>query len=387
VNLLYVSDSTTVSGAEVVLLNYVDKLRPPDHRTHVFLRSSNARLIEALEKRGIGYTATNSYSRFIIQTTANPIVLAHIASSLSRVAGEMSRVIRDRRIDVIHSISYPASLYCAWPARRSGVPHVWHEHNIKRIHRFNRPVYRWVGSSSAFVIGPSDAVTNNLRTVGFSPSKARTIYNGIDLRKFSRIPDPDVVRRELGLLPGTRAIGLFGQMLPYKGHKTLIEAAPSVLKHHPKTAFFIVGARENPPYEAELEAEIARLGIGRAVHFPGWREDVQRVIQAMDAIVVATTTPEPAALALMETMAMSRPIVATRTGGTPEIVKDGETGLLFPPGDSRALGDCLVRLLDDPEMIVNLGRAGRTRVESEYSLERHIETMVRLYREAQASAH
>jgi glycosyltransferase involved in cell wall biosynthesis len=186
-------------------------------------------------------------------------------------------------------------------------------------------------------------------------------------------------------MPGTRAIGLFGQMLPYKGHKTLIEAAPSVLKRHPKTAFFIVGARENPPYEAELEDAMARLGVASAFHFTGWREDVQRIIQAMDAIVVATTTPEPAALALMETMAMDRPIVATRTGGTPEIVRDGETGLLFPPGDSRALADCLVRLLDDPEMIVNLGHAGRARAEHEYSLERHIETMVRLYEEAQAS--
>ncbi len=218
---------------------------------------------------------------------------------------------------------------------------------------------------------------------GLPREKLRTIYNGIDLRKFSRIErDQDAVRRDLGLSSQQRMVGLFGQMLPYKGQMTLVRAAPDILRRHPDTAFLLVGARENPPYEAELERAIAAGGVRDAFRFTGWREDVQRIIQAMDVVVVATTTPEPAALALMETMAMARPIIASRTGGTPEIVKDGETGLLFPPGDPSALAERICRILDDPGFGERLGLAGRSRVERYYSLEEHMRTVRQLYAEA-----
>jgi glycosyltransferase involved in cell wall biosynthesis len=99
----------------------------------------------------------------------------------------------------------------------------------------------------------------------------------------------------------------------------------------------------------------------------------------MDVIVVATTTPEPAALMLMEAMAMERPIVATATGGTPEIITDGKTGLLFGPGEAGDLSAQILRLLSDPPFARRLGSTGRERVEAAFDHERHLDVMCDLY--------
>jgi glycosyltransferase involved in cell wall biosynthesis len=381
---LFVSDSTTVSGAELVLLGCVDGLHEQGHLAHGFVRHTNPRLIDALRGRDVPVTATQALCDRLIRTTANPIDVVAFARSFRAVAHEMADVIRRADVDVIHSISYPASLYAAFAARRTGTPHIWHEHNIKRIHRFNRHIYRWVGNTCRWVIGPSDAVTSNLANAGIASAKLRTVYNGIDLSRFRDNQGDRIqaLRRELGLEQDEAAIGLFGQMLPYKGHRTLIEAAPDILRAHPRTRFYFVGALENPPYEQALRKCIASAGLSDRFHFTGWRDDVQHIIRAMDVVVVGTTTPEPAALMLMEAMAMERPIIATRTGGTAEIIVDEKTGLLFSPGDPKQLAYQAGRILGDAGLGRALGGAGRTRVEGQFDRQRHLHSMLDLYQQA-----
>jgi len=379
-NILYVSDSTTVSGAEVVLFGYLDRFRPPGHSCHVFLHHANRRLQAELDDRQVAWTATDGYSRILLETRAHPGALGHYGASFFRVAREMRQVIREKQIDLVHSISYPASLYTAFAARWCGVPQLWHEHNIKRIHGVNSRLYRFAAATCPAIVGPSNAVTSNLARAGIASRRLRTVYNGIDLRRFD--PDDEAVaacRRELGLGPSGIAIGLFGQMLPYKGHRTLIEAAPAILQSVPEARFFFVGALENPPYQAELRGDIEAARLADAFTFLGWRRDIPVVLRAMDAVSVLTATPEPAALGLMEAMAASRPVVATRTGGTEEIVADGETGLLVPPGDAAAVARAFTGLLANGDRMAALGRAGRRRVEREFTLERHLAEMERTY--------
>jgi glycosyltransferase involved in cell wall biosynthesis len=380
-NILYVSDSTTVSGAEIVVLGYLDALKALGHRPYGFVSRQNPRLIAAFHERNVPCVATGTYSRRLLETTANPLALTEFATAFWQTGTEMARVIGDARIDLIHSISYPASAYAAIAAARTGRQQVWHEHNIKRLHRVNRHIYRSVARTCRFLVGPSNAVTDNLAKAGIDRAKLRTVYNGIDLERFRPLPDreTDRLRRDLGLLENERAVGLFGQMLPYKGHGTLIEAAPEILRSHPHTRFYFVGALENPPYEHELRDLIASRGLAARVHFTGWRNDVQDLVRAMDVVVVGTTTPEPAALMLMEAAAMERAVVATRTGGTPEILLDGETGLLFEPGNAFELAERIVRLLDCPDLARAFGAAGRRRVEERFSRGRHLNEMFQLY--------
>jgi glycosyltransferase involved in cell wall biosynthesis len=383
-NVLFVSDSTTVSGAEIVLLGCGEALQSHGHRPFGYIRRSNPRLIEAFRTRGWPFTTTNAFSEEVLRTTLNPVALAAFGKSMFRVSREMVNVIRTNRIDVIHSISYPAALYAGIAGAWTRTPHIWHEHNIKRIHRVNRPIYRRVGKTCSWVVGPSDAVTGNLRSAGIERSKLRTVYNGIDLSRFRNDDSEDVesLKRELGISEGETAIGLFGQMLPYKGHRTLIEAAPRIVSQYPRTRFFFVGALENPPYQAELQTLLWSKGLTDRFHFTGWRHDVHNIIRAMDIVVVATITPEPAALMLMEAMAMERPIVATRTGGTPEIIEDNKTGLLFDPDNAAQLADQLSRLLADEQLARPLGVEGRKRVELKYSQKHHVDVMLDLYARA-----
>lgn len=384
-NILYVSDSTTVSGAEMVLLGYLDHFAQPEFLTHVFLHAANARLQKELEARQIAWTATRAFSRILLETRTNPAVLAHYARSFLGIRAEMGSVIRRHGIGLVHAISYPASLYTAVALCGAGIPQLWHEHNIKRIHVVNRHLYRFAARSCGAVVGPSRAVTDNLALAGIDRQKLRTVYNGIDLDRFN-IDDHEVlrVRHELGLDRDTKGVGLFGQLLPHKGHRTLIDAAGRIRHAVPHVRFFFVGALENPPYEEELRGAIEAVGLSGAFQFCGWRRDVPVVLKAMDVLTVPTLTPEPAALGLMEAMAASRPAVASRTGGTPEIVQEGETGLLVPPGDAAALADAVIALLGDDKQRTAFGRAGRARVERAFTLARHLEEVESLYREAAA---
>jgi glycosyltransferase involved in cell wall biosynthesis len=374
---LFVSDSRTYSGAEAVLLPCISAagIEP-----HVLLPSRNRRFREKLEQSGVPYTLSDAFSNTPIRTTPNPVELGRFTRALLRVGRRIRALILEHQSDVIHSNSYPASLYAAAPARITGVKQIWHEHNIKQIHAVNRGLYGFVAGSCAWIVGPSNAVTNNLALGGLAPSKLRVVYNGVDLRRFETGAETLAsARRSLHLDRGDRAIGLAAQLLPYKGHRTLIAAAPAILARFPSTRFFFIGALENPAYEAELRAELERARLIDRFTFTGWLDDLPAVLQAMDVVVTATTTPEPAAVTLQEAMAAGRPVVASRTGGTPELLTEGETGFLFEPGDASSAAATIVRILADAELAARLGRAGRRRVETLFSEERYLRDMRELY--------
>ncbi|MGE0448464.1 MAG: glycosyltransferase family 4 protein [Vicinamibacterales bacterium] len=385
---LYVSDSTTVSGAEMVMLAHVDHFAARGWSVHVFCHERNSRLQHELSNRACPFTPTAHYSRILLETTPNPRSLAHFAQSFRRIHRDLVTLMRTHGSDLVHAVSYPASLYAASPASRLRVPAIWHEHNIKRLHAFNRPLFRYAARPCAWAIGPSSAVTRTLELAGIPKAKVRVVYNGVDLSRF----DADqrraqAVRRELGLGERDRAVALPGQMIPIKGHRFLVDVAPAILEHVPAARFFFIGSLENPPYEEELRAAIRAAGLHDRFVFTGWRRDMPDVLRAMDAVVLATTRPEPAALSLMETMAAARPIVAVRNGGTEEIVVDGETGLLFEPGDVRTAAAHLVHCLRDRSYSERIGRAGRARVEERFTLARHLDEIETLYRTAIAGAH
>lgn len=377
---LFVTDSPTVSGAEHVWFGYLPALSQPGCAAHAFISARNPRLIRALDERGAPYTTTSAFSNRMIEVTLRPSAVAAFAGAFWRVHRELCAVIERERPTVLHSISFPACLYAATASRATGVPQVWHEHNIKRIHAVNTGLYRFVASTCAWIVGPSRAVTDNIARAGVPREKLVPLYNGIDLSKFT--PD-DVraraVRAEFGWPEGAPVVGLFGQLLPHKGHDTLIDAAAAIRAAVPGARFVFVGALENPPYEAHLRGRLATAGLADAFTFTGWRTDVPHLMRAVDLLVVPTTSQEPAALSLMEGMAMGRPLVATRTGGTPELIVDGETGLIFPPGDATALAAHVVALLQDSERRRRMGEAGRRRMEREFTEEKHVAGMLDLY--------
>jgi glycosyltransferase involved in cell wall biosynthesis len=143
-----------------------------------------------------------------------------------------------------------------------------------------------------------------------------------------------------------------------------------VIDQIPRATFLIIG---DGPTRPELEALCAELRITPNVHFAGARDDIPRLLRAIDVFTMSSVTVECFSIALLEAMACARPAVCTAVGGIPEMINDGETGYLVPPQDPQQLAERLIDLLSNPQTARRMGWAGRERVEAEFSLDRSVE--------------
>ena len=190
--------------------------------------------------------------------------------------------------------------------------------------------------------------------------------NGVDVAAIDAARPGNLVRRELGLPEGVPVIGLVGRLDHWgKGHKELLEAMAPLMARHPVHALIVGGGRRMD----EVRSLAAGLGLAGAVHFLGPRPDVPDLLNAMDIFVLPSYS-EGLSLALLEAMAAGMPVIATAVGGTPEVVTDGDNGLLIPPRDAAALAEALERLLADPAWAQRLGANARAHVREHYSLDR-----------------
>ncbi|MCZ7545303.1 MAG: glycosyltransferase [Anaerolineae bacterium] len=199
---------------------------------------------------------------------------------------------------------------------------------------------------------------------GYPAHKVVVIDNGVDLERF----DPETVapldRAALwGVAPDAPAIGVIGRLEPQKGHRLLLQAAAATAQARPDVRFVIIG---DGPLRAELEAERARLGLERVVLFAGIVRDMPGALAALDGVAFASLW-EGLPVALLEAMAMRRPVVATAVGGIPGVLVDGANGLTVPPGDPEALAQGVLRVVADRALAARLGAAARETVRARYS--------------------
>lgn len=197
------------------------------------------------------------------------------------------------------------------------------------------------------------------------PGKVRIIHNGVDPGLFDCKDDRSALA-EFGIAPGDPVVGIVAGLRPEKDHATLLRAARIVIDQIPRAHFVLIG---DGVLRDDLEALCGELEISERVYFLGNRTDVVRLLRAIDVFTLSSFTVECFPFALLEAMACCRPAVCTDVGGVGEILEDGVTGYLVPPLDPQQLSARLVELLEDPVAARRMGRAGRGRVESEFSLE------------------
>ena len=206
--------------------------------------------------------------------------------------------------------------------------------------------------------------------------KFATIPSGIALTTFQSVHvDPVVKRKELGLPPEGPIVGTVGRLVPVKGHSWLLKSVPRVLAEVPQACFAMIGAG---PLAESLRQLAEELDISRRVMFLGARQDVPECLVALDLFVLPSLN-EGMGLALVEAMAMGLPVVATRVGGIPDIVREGETGLLVPPGDEKALALAMLSLLWDPDRRRAYGEAAKRRVDERFDVASTVREVERLY--------
>jgi glycosyltransferase involved in cell wall biosynthesis len=240
-----------------------------------------------------------------------------------------------------------------------------------KTRRRHRLAYRLVGRYFDSVISVSDAVKKEVvRRRWFPEERIHTIYNAINTADYENRQDGDALKKKLGIHPESPIVGMVANVREIKGHTYFLQAASIIHRCNQNAQFLTIGydMEKSSITIAGLKRQGEELGIPKNLHFLGGREDVAGLISIFDVAVLASLS-EGFSNVILEYMASSKPVVATRVGGNPEIVVHGETGLLVPPADSEALASAVLTLLEDTEMALRFGMAGRRRVEERFSLD------------------
>jgi glycosyltransferase involved in cell wall biosynthesis len=289
-------------------------------------------------------------------------------------AWRYSRALRRERADLLHTHTHFAgNVIGRLAGRLAAVPVVAHMHieNAFRQDRAGRTVQVALDDATARlcarILAVSEATHRTLVRQGYPRRSMEVVYNGVDPAR------AEPVR----LVAGPTVLQV-ARLAPVKGQRDLIRALPGL---EGVSAVFVGRDLElGGAYERELEREAERLGVRERVVFAGQRDDVPALFAGCD-ICVLPSFVEGLPLVLLEAMTQARPVVATPVGGTPELVVDGETGVLVPPGDTEALLLALRGLLSDPERARRLGEAGRRRVEERFSAEAMTRRVLEVYGE------
>lgn len=291
-----------------------------------------------------------------------------------RLILRLNRIMRQERPELVHLHSRRgADLLGGIAARLAGVPCV-----LSR--RVDNPEPPWLVQRKyqlyARVIAISDGIRQVLLGQGVPAERITCVPSAVDAGAYSHHCGRTWFCKTLGVEPEQLVAGMIAQLIPRKGHGVLLEALPPVLERHPELVVLLFG---QGPLEEEILREIERRGLGGHVRLAGFRTDLQRVLPCLD-LVIHPALMEGLGVALLQAAAAATPIIASRAGGMPEIVRDGENGLLIPPGDAAALAKAIHRLVSDPQLRRRMGEKGRQLVAERFSVDAMVEGNLAVYR-------
>ena len=287
-------------------------------------------------------------------------------------AWQLGRYLRRQQVDILHM--HEARAHTLGLLAAQGAPAVRLVvsrrvtsplgHNMLSRWKYSRPHVHY--------LSVSEAVRQVLLARGIPIQYAHTVWSGIDTRRCLDVqPAPS-------LFPaGTRVLGTVGALTSEKGHNTLLDALALLVPREPRMGAVIAG---EGPQRARLAAQVATLDLTAHVCLTGFRDDVLPLMQSFE-IFVFPSYAEGLGTAMLDAMALGKPVVAARSGGISEVVQDGQTGLLVPPGDPQALAEALWYLLQHPEQAQAMGVAGRQRVERYFTVERMARTTLQMYQQ------
>ena len=303
-----------------------------------------------------------------------------------RALVRLYRLMRTFRPQIVHTHAAKAGLLGRLAARLAGVPvvvHTYHGHVLRgyfgpaKTEAFRQ--LEWLlGRSSDALIAVSPGVKQDLVELGVAASdRLRVVALGLELEGLAGPLPRGGLRRERAIPDDAPLIGMVGRLVPIKDVPTFLHAAAKVRQVTPEARFALVGDGEE---RVLLENLCARLGMAEAVTFHGWRRDMLCVYGDLD-VVVNSSRNEGTPVALIEALAAARPVVATRVGGTPDLLRGGEFGRLVAAGDASALADAILDTLDDRVAAEVRARAGQAHVLREHSAARLVADIDALYRE------
>ena len=408
--ILYVDSDPSIGGGLVslrCLLQALDRTRYDPIVVHYASHSPSASIeplvSEVVELRAYGERKRQG-EQTLVQLRQTPLArwlrsrawagrwyhdTARWADTLLKIlplAVEIQAIIRSRRVALVHVNngveSDRAGILAAWLVRRPCVCHVRNfEPPIPQNQWFMRQVQGFIFNSEAVARGPLGSLVKRKRRW--------VIHNSVDIAAYDPSADRLVARRALGLPIEKPLVGTIGRLERWKGQDIFLRALARVKGVIPDIHGVVVGAPEptipdSMVFAEELEALAKSLGLSGYVQFAGFCQDIPRVMAALDVVVHCSVEPEPFGRVLIEGMAAGRPVVAVAAGGVPEVLTDGVTGVLVPPGDPEAMAGALVGLLNAPGQAARLAMAGRTDAIRRFNLREHARQVEQVYEQVLA---
>ena len=344
----------TVGGVERGVLDLSRGLLARGHRVSVV--SCGGPLVERLTQLGVMHYHLPVHQKSLLA----------IGSCVPAIA----QMIQTTGVDVVHARSRVPAWSGFFASRIAQKPFVTTAHGFYRPNLGSR-VMTWGRS----VIVPSQALADYLvEHFHLPPSRLRIIPRGVDLKEFLFQPpsqDPQRIWR----------IGLFGRLSPIKGHAVAIEACAQLRREGILLELVFAGPSKDLPQNHSLRQLIHRLKMQDAVTWLGLRQDIQSLIASVDLVIVPSIYPESFGRGVIEAQAVGRPVVASRMGALCELIDDGQTGLLVPPGNGQALAQAIRRLITDSQLRARCIQAARVRVERDWAVERMVERTLDVYEE------
>ncbi len=296
------------------------------------------------------------------------------------------RLLREFRPVIVHTHTAKAGLLGRVAARLAGVPivvHTFHGHVLRGYFgplktAFFRGLEKALALLTNALVAVSETVKQDLVNLGVaSADRIRVVPLGLDLDHLAGTLPRGALRAQAGVPPDALLIGMVGRLVPIKDVPTFLQAAVLVHKALPNSHFALVGDGEE---RSLLQSHVAQLGLEKSVHFFGWCRDLAAVYGDLD-VVVNSSRNEGTPVALIEALAAARPVVATRVGGTGDLLHEGAFGRLVPPADPAALAAAILDCLRDPAAASARALAGRALVVERYSAARLVHDIDALYRD------
>jgi glycosyltransferase involved in cell wall biosynthesis len=355
---LHIDTAQTWRGGQNQVLLTVNGLRSLGHRTMLVAHPSGE-----LRRRA-----------------AEGLELVPIASRSEidlRAAWRLSRVIRQLSPDIVHAHDAHATAMAALAIPMAGAAALPPALIVSRrvdFHLRGHSFSRWKHRQVDCFIAASEAIRTMLVADGVAADRTVTVHEGIDVDRIRATAPVNV--HEICFLPRhAPLVGNVAALVPHKGQRHLIDAAHLVVRELPDARFVIFGEGE---LREQLERQVREHRLEKHVVLPGFRPDVVGCIKDFDLFAMSSVT-EGLGTSLLDAMACSRAIVATRVGGIPEIVEAGRTGVLVPPRDPAEMAKAIVRLLGDEESRRRMGEAGLARVSQRFTVDRMVAETAGVY--------
>jgi glycosyltransferase involved in cell wall biosynthesis len=384
--IVYLIGTLQIGGAEWQMVDTVTRLNRDMFLPKLYCLFDGGHFQEYVERRHVDVTVFHAGRKTVSKKRSMPFWRFRALLSLYRF-------LRREHPEIVHCYMYKPSIYGAIAAKLAGVPIILTHRLRLGYFKQTKPHYQLMENLvnrfvTAVIVNAQAVKDDVLQRERIAADKIKVVHAGVDIQRYcpqnGRAPLDRALhqRTKLGIPENAPVIGMVANLFAYKGYREFIQAAAHVHQQYPATRFLCVG--RDCGIQRQLEHLIRDSGLQQHAILTGEVHNVADLLHLLD-MQVSASYEEGFSSAILEGMAIGKPIIATAVGGTPEAVVHNHTGLLVPPRNSEALAQAMLFLLENPEFATTLGHNGRKRIEEHFSMQQTVATLETFYRQVSES--